>query len=694
MDSLKTESLRHLRIGLDDPSADFRPSQFEAIENLVSDQKRVLVVQRTGWGKSLVYFIATRILRDQGKGPTLLVSPLLALMRNQIQMAERIGIRAATINSENQDSWSSVENELNADAIDILLISPERLGNDQFRERILAELADRIGLFVVDEAHCISDWGHDFRPDYRRITRILQYLPSNVPVLGTTATANDRVIADVHEQLGDGLIIQRGPIKRESLQLQNVELQTQAARLAWLAENIPAMPGTGIIYCLTIRDVRNVTNWLQSRGIDAHPYWGGMEGREQRETELLQNKIKALVATTALGMGFDKPDLGFVVHFQRPGSVIHYYQQIGRAGRALENAYAVLLCGKEDEEITTYFVETAFPPKRHIEEVLAALRESDSGMTLRGLQERINLSQGQIEKVLKRLATESPAPVMSRGSRWFATPVNYRFDEARIQQITALRYLEQEQMRTYMQSTDCLMAFLERELGERYPQDCGRCEACRGKPLLPKTVPRELAAEAHQFLARQSYVIEPRKQWISPGVPELGYRGNIPPELRYLPGRSLSQWRDSGWGEMVYVGKFVRERFPQNLVRVSAELIRERWCPDPMPVWVTCVPSLQRPSLVPDFATRLAAELGLPFDPCLEKKYPTDEQKSRQNSYQQLANIAGSFAINSMSNAGEPVLLIDDIVDSRWTFTVAAAELRRAGSGPVIPFALTSMARG
>lgn len=690
---LYRDALQHLRIALDNPQATFRPSQYEAIEQLVADRKRVLVVQRTGWGKSLVYFIATRILRDQGAGPALLISPLIALMRNQMQMAENIGLRAETINSTNTDRWGEIETALENDKVDLLLISPERLGNDEFRERVLSELAYRVGLFVVDEAHCISDWGHDFRPDYRRITRILQYLPANIPVLGTTATANDRVIADVQEQIGDQLVILRGPIKRESLRLQNIQLPTQSARMAWLAEQVPQMPGSGIIYCLTIRDTRNVADWLRSHGIDAAAYWGALDDSERIELEnrLLDNDVKVLVATTALGMGFDKPDLGFVIHFQRPGSVIHYYQQIGRAGRALPDAYAVLLCGEEDETITTYFRETAFPPERHLDEVLNALRTADAGLTLDDIERQVNLSRGQINKVLKRLATESPSPLTRTNKRWYATPVNYQPDYDRIEQITRLRLAEQEQMREYMESSQCLMAFLEGALGIADPEPCGRCASCIGAPILPAAVSREMAASAHQYLCKQSYTIDPRKLWATPGVPELGYTGRIGSELQHIPGRALSQWRDSGWGEMVYTGKFQRERFPQSLVRASAELIRERWQPDPMPVWVTCIPSLNRPELVPNFAARLAQEIGIPFAPALVKRYQTEEQKSMQNSYQQLTNIAGSFAVETVPMPGQPVLLVDDIVDSRWTFTVAAAELRQAGSGPVIPFALTTM---
>jgi len=408
-----------LRVSIDDPHVEFRNDQWEAIEALTQRRERILLVKRTGWGKSVVYFLATRVLRDRGSGPTLLISPLLALMRNQILAAKRIGIRAATINSSNRESWDQVKRELLADRVDVLLISPERLANEDFREDWLLPIASKIGLFVVDEAHCISDWGHDFRPDYLRVVRVLQALPRNVPVLATTATANDRVVEDVAQQLGPRLSVMRGALARDSLRLQNIHLPSKAERMAWLVENVPALPGSGVIYTLTIRDAQRLANFLQSEHIDAHPYWGGLEGeqRERLENRLLMNEVKALVATTAFGMGYDKPDLGFVIHFQRPSSVVHYYQQVGRAGRAVEEAYGILLSGDEDQEITDYFIRTAFPPAANVEEVLSVLQEAEEGLSIPMMLRHLNLRYSQVEKVLKILAVQSPAPVSKRRSR-------------------------------------------------------------------------------------------------------------------------------------------------------------------------------------------------------------------------------------------------------------------------------------
>lgn len=430
----RSTALSLLRRALGDNAASFRDGQWEAIDALVNRRERLLVVQRTGWGKSSVYFIATRILRDRGRGPTLIVSPLLALMRNQIQAANRLGIRALTINSTNRNEWPALQQVVRANQADALLISPERLANDDFVENVLLPIAETIGLLVVDEAHCISDWGHDFRPDYRRLVNVLQRMPDNVPILGTTATANNRVVADVQAQLGN-IGIERGALTRQTLALQTLRLPTQAARLAWLVEHINELPGTGIIYTLTKRDANQVTDWLNQHGIAAKPYYSGVMGdgfedsdayREHLEDQLLRNEIKVLVATTALGMGYDKPDLGFVVHYQAPGSIVSYYQQVGRAGRG-----------------------SAFPRERWVQSILEALEESD-GLSTAQIEETVNLRHGQIEQVLKFLSVDSPAPVIKDGSKWQRTPVPFRMDHERIQRLTEQREIEWGEVQAYI----------------------------------------------------------------------------------------------------------------------------------------------------------------------------------------------------------------------------------------------------
>ena len=448
MDYDSPRAVNLLKRGTGRRDARFREGQEEAIRHLVEGRGRQLLVQKTGWGKSFVYFITTRLLREAGLGLTLLVSPLLALMRNQIAAAERMGVRAETINSDNQDEWNRVEQAARAGAVDILLISPERLANDRFREQVLADIAASIALLVIDEAHCISDWGHDFRPHYRLIERTVRDLPPNLRLLATTATANARVMTDLEAILGPNLQVFRGDLNRPSLALQTIRMPGQAERLAWLSERLPSLPGSGIVYTLTVRDAELVAAWLQSRGIEVAAYTGETgPNRQALEQALLDNRVKALVATTALGMGFDKPDLAFVIHYQTPGSVVAYYQQVGRAGRALETARAVLLSGGEDTEITSYFIRSAFPAPDEVERVLAALESAEDGLTQLQIEAQVNVSAGRIQKTLQLLSLESPAPVLKEGSSWqlTAAPLSDAF-WARAKRLTALRREEQADM--------------------------------------------------------------------------------------------------------------------------------------------------------------------------------------------------------------------------------------------------------
>jgi ATP-dependent DNA helicase RecQ len=685
---MQAKALKFLRLALGDDTATFRDGQWQAISALVQRKARLLVVQRTGWGKSLVYFLATKFLRDQGAGCTILISPLLSLMRNQIAAAGKIGVRSETINWTNEADWQRVEAALLRNEVDVLLISPERLANDDFVNRCLLPIAGRVGLFVVDEAHCISDWGHDFRPNYRRIVRILRALPRNVSILATTATANDRVVRDIVEQLGPNLELQRGPLTRTSLSLQNIKLPSQAERMAWLACVLPELPGSGIVYTLTVPDSKRLAQWLRSQGIDAAPYYGALETNQRviLENRLLNNEIKALVATIALGMGFDKPDLGFVIHYQRPASVVHYYQQVGRAGRAVDDAYGVLLNGDEDDAIADYFIRSAFPTPPDVEQVLGAMRTAGAALTIPKLQERVNLAKGKIEKILEFMLLESPAPIQRTTGGYVLNPVRWQMPVERIERVTSLRRVEQERMTTYVGSRDCLMQFLASELSDPDAGPCGKCVNCAGS-LLPVDYPEQLARAALEFLGRQENPIQPRKQWPA-GLVDPEMRGNIAQEERAQEGRALCRWGDPGFGALVRQGKQQDHRFDEQLVAAAAGLIENRWRPDPTPAWVTCIPSRRNQTLVPDFARRLARRLGLPLVECIRKVRDTPPQKTRANSFQQAQNVLAAFAVDQAAVRPEPVLLIDDMVDSRWTFTIAAVLLRRAGSGPIHPFAL------
>jgi ATP-dependent DNA helicase RecQ len=692
----KADGLSLLRKALNDSTAEFREDQWESIDRLVNEKKKLLVVERTGWGKSSVYFISTRILRDQGKGATIIISPLLALMRNQIEAAEKLGINAISINSTNPEDWESHKQAVLDNKVDALLISPEKLANERFMDNILRPIADRIGLFVVDEAHCISDWGHDFRPDYRRIVSILKFMPAGMPILGTTATANDRVCNDIVSQLGDIEII-RGNLIRESLILQNIKLKDQASRLAWLKENIEKLPGSGIIYTLTKRDTKIVTQWLNECGITAKYYFSGAtddefedtnEYRQSAEDKLYNNKIKVLVATTALSMGYDKPDLGFVIHYQAPGSVIDYYQQVGRAGRAIDTAYGILLSGHEDDEIHAYFRKSAFPSEERVKAILEKIEEYD-GLSVPELMKQLNLRQGQINQVLNYLQVEESSPVIKIGHKWQRTAIDFNMDTQKIMRLTNQRIDEWNAIKAYIDTSGCLMNYLQTSLDNPTKSNCGKCSNCKGENRFSETISHEDGVSAAFFLKHSEFDIKLKVKIQYDALSKYELKGNLPQNLRGEVGKTLSRWGDAGWGKIVAHDKY-ENHFRDKLVDAFIEMITIRWKPTPFPTWVTCIPSHRHPDLVPSFAMRVAKKLGLPFVPVIDKIEETAPQKEQENNYYECKNLDGVFEINENVKNDEPVLLIDDAIDSGWTLTIASTLLRKSGSGLVYPATLTS----
>jgi ATP-dependent DNA helicase RecQ len=685
-DAFLALALDRLRRLTGEPGAEFRADQLEAIHDVVVDRARVLCVQRTGWGKSAVYFIATALLREAGAGPTLIVSPLLALMRNQIAAAERLGLRAHTINSTNREAWDQVRERLRSGTVDLLLISPERLNNPQFRDEMLPLFAASVGLLVIDEAHCISDWGHDFRPDYRRVKEVLERLPSGVAVLGTTATANDRVVADVASQLAlddPGLLrTYRGPLARRSLRLEVLELPRPAERLAWLASYLPELPGSGIVYTLTRRDAEQVAAFLSARGIAAVAYSGEHESdaRIAVEDRLLENEVKAVVATSALGMGYDKPDLSFVVHYQAPGSVIAYYQQIGRAGRAIEHADIVLLRGGEDRAIQDFFIEQAFPAREHVAAVLRELADArQTGRSTRELMAVVNLGMGRIEAMLKILDVEGA--VRRAGSRWILLPdADWRYDAERYAQVTALRRAEQRAMAAFGTDGRCLMRVLQEELDDPAPADCGRCSVCAG-PRFAAPLDPALVEAAGRHLRSTPIELEVKK--MAPD-PESGAMRKIPEEVRVEPGWALARFGDGGWWPAIERG-LRAGTFEDDVVAALADLLRGDGVD-----WLTCVPSVRLDGVLERLAERVASELRIAFVPLVERVVERPSQREMANAAQQVANVRGAFRIVAAPPAGTGALL-DDRRLSGWTLAMVGGQLRRAGAARVVPVALATL---
>jgi ATP-dependent DNA helicase RecQ len=692
-------ALELLRAGTNDPTATFRGDQWSVIDALVNRREKVLLVQRTGWGKSAVYFITARLLREQGDGPTLIVSPLIALMRNQVMAGRRMGLRIGALHSGTNDRFDTFVQMIEANNVDVLLVSPERFANAQFLEELLPLDLEKTGLLVVDEAHCISDWGHDFRPDYQRLASLMRQLPPNNPLLATTATANDRVVQDIHDQLGN-IRISRGDLLRENLALQALPRMSATERFAWLAQTVPDLPGKGIVYTLTKHDAERVASWLQSQGVSAHAYHSDVvtadhtdasEAKKALEEEFTTGDLRVLVATTALGMGYDNPDIRFVIHYQTPPSIIAYYQQVGRAGRGRHGAVGVLMSGPEDAGIHENFRTSSLPTAADVMTILNTLSDLD-GATATQLLGRVNIPKSRLDGALRYLSVQDPAPIAREKTLWKRTTASWRTDYVeRRDALIAMREAEWEEMERYRLLRDgCRMSFLLAALDDPSPpSNCGICENCRNQPILAVERDSDMMRAANLFLNHsRDEVIAPRLQIPKGAMPVYGFPFRIPAELRAEPGLYMGRYGDGAFGDEIRMSKS-RNQLDDHYVEVAAKFLRERWTPASKPAWLTWVPSRRHADLVPEFARKLAAALDLPVNEIIVKTRDTEPQKDMTNSYYQCRNLDGAFEINGHPPSGR-VLLVDDFVDSGWTFTILAMLLRQAGSGPVVPFALAS----
>ncbi|WP_434967288.1 RecQ family ATP-dependent DNA helicase [Janibacter indicus] len=688
-----TAVLRQL-VGRDDVT--FRDGQLEAIEALVGGGRRVLVVQRTGWGKSAVYFVASRLQRAKGAGPALIVSPLLALMRDQIAAAERAGVRAVSMNSANAQEWDEVRGRLARDEVDVLLVSPERLNNPRFRAEQLPDLTRRCGLLVVDEAHCVSDWGHDFRPDYRRIKDLLGELPAGTPVLATTATANERVVHDVAEQLAAGtegeVLTVRGPLARDSLRLAVLPRSGMDRHLAWLTTHLGRLEGSGIIYTLTVSAAEDVAAALQAAGHEVAAYTGRSDAEERASMEeaLRHNRVKALVATSALGMGFDKPDLGFVVHLGAPSSPVAYYQQVGRAGRATERADVVLLPGHDDVSIWKHFASSSMPREDQAAVVITALAEAGRPLSTAALETTVDIRRTRLELLLKVLDVDGAVERVSGG--WIGTGQPWVYDAERYERVAAAREAEQQHMLDYIDTTGCRMAFLQRTLDDASARDCGRCDRCAG-PWIDAEVADDALGSARSTLDRAGVDLDPRAQWPS-GMDRLGVpvKGRIPADEAMSPGRALARVTDLGWGPRLRELLSEDQPVPDQVVRAVVRVLAE-WGWQTRPAGIVVVPSRSRPTLVTSLADQLGQIGRLPVLGALTPVDGGPVGEPGGNSAYRLAGVWERLTVDpelahQLPGLTGPVLLVDDVVHSRWTMTTAARALRRAGSQEVLPFAL------
>lgn len=659
------------------PNAEPRDDQRLAVRALVDDRARVLVVQATGWGKSAVYWAATSALRASGGGPTLVISPLLALMRDQVSAAGRAGLWAATVNSTNPGEWDGILHDAIEKRLDVLLVSPERLANPRFAS-LLPHLIDAAGLVVIDEAHCISDWGFDFRPDYQRLARSLVGIASGTPVLATTATANSRVTLDVAAQLGTETVTFRGSLARSSLQLSVVPGLSAIERYAWVAEAVAGMRGSGIIYTLTIAETERLAGFLAAQGHTVAAYSGALEAGEREDVEdrLRRNELKAVVATSALGMGYDKPDLAFCIHVGSPSSPVAYYQQVGRAGRALDEAQAILLPAETDAQIWEHFATAGVPDQTRVTAILDAL--SDAPKTIPALEATTAIRRGRLEGLLKILAVDG---VVSRsGSSWQATGVPWTHDALKWDALAVVRQTEADLMRAYASGRGCLMRTLQTALDDPDPQDCGRCSVCTGVLPKPGLRPTPESLESARVFARgRDVIIEPRKLWPAGSA----RKGRITGCER---GRALAFADDPGWVDEV---RNIRNAAASpDILDGVVELLsrwRSSWGERPVAVVPIVSPGLGRFTMA--VAEHVSEIGGLPLIEALAMgaSPPSADVPSAGQVRAALANLVRRSSVEVPHG---PVLLVDALYRTGWTMTVAGALLREAGATRVLPLAV------
>ena len=672
-------------------NARFRPGQYEAIERTIKE-KRLLVVQKTGWGKSLVYFICTKLLREEGAGVTLVISPLLALMDNQLSAARKMGLNCAALNSTTANERELILMGMEANTYDLVLATPESLMNKKFRQ-YLPDI--RIGLLVIDEAHCISDWGHDFRLEYNKIYRVIEQLQPNVPVLATTATANNHVIEDLQNQMGKPKV-SRGHLMRDNLSIQILPLSDKESRYAWILDNIGRLPGTGIIYCLSRKDCTWLSDFLCENGISAEPYFSGDGEQEKKSQETLKrflnDEIKVIVSTIKLGMGFDKGNVSFVIHFQCPKNVIAYYQQIGRAGRNISFARTFLMLGGEDYRIHKGFIENAFPSEPEMKRIRQYITACPGVCTVNKICAAIDISKKKILKVLDFLEDEGLIEKEWHSStsgkpyavyKSTAAPFVYRGEH--YEEIKQIRYRELEQMHTIADTSECLSRTVVSCLDDIEDHDCGICSNCDPKGRFPVTVSAVSKRRAIDFLENLTIPIDPWNYW--PRNNLVADTKNYYPNLQ---GIALSKYNE-GLGKLVRDGKYSTQKFDGQLVRKGARVLK-KYIKEHDLCCVTAVPSLNT-NVVPDYAKRLADACGLPYVDLL-RKTNRSHQKDLNNTAHQFVNAYKSFESISSASIPSGVILVDDMVDSGLTLAVCGARLGQAGCERVFPLALADAGSG
>lgn len=652
----------------------FYDEQWRAISQLLQGH-RILMIERTGFGKSLCFQFPATLM----EGVTVVFSPLIALMRDQVQALAALGIEARLINSE-QDI--ELNRQTIADAlagrVKILYIAPER---QESTEWIEATRQLRLAMIVVDEAHTISVWGHDFRPAFRRIVNLVNLLPAGMPVLAATATATRRVQDDIERQIGRGITTIRGQLMRDNFRLHVIEVGSDDEKMAWLAANVAALPGTGLIYTGIRADTDLYARWLRYRGVEAVSYNAGLDAETRKDIErgLKANRWKCIVSTNALGMGIDKPDIRFIIHTQMPASPIHYYQEIGRAGRdGLPTDIILFFNGTRDEDgwshdcqLPRAFIDTAKPRTECYRQVIDALKDDVLGE--RDIVKRCNLKSTQFRVIKADLIEQGiiREVKVARSKKYeyqFGAP---ELDTSGFEQLRRAKMADLRAMRDYVSTREPRMAYLCRYLGDATPPVAAGCDNTT-EPRWTATLDAEMQAALDDF--RETYfpeiTVAERKNNIIDSVAGSYYGVST-------VGRALRRSKYEGGGP-----------FPDFLLGLTLKAYRKTFHNKHLD-FVMSVPPTVSGTLVEEFARRIASVLRVPYSPLLVKTRTTQVQKLFHSAYSKRDNISGAFALQGSADLrGTTILLVDDIFDSGATLKEIGRVLTAAGAKEIVPIVI------
>ena len=506
------ECLKYLKV-IAGPEAEFQKDQFEAIESCINKGSKTLLVQKTGWGKSAVYFVAAKYLLKNRNKMTVIVSPLLSLTRNQILNAKNL-LNIETINiSEDPEKIRNTENKIKANKVDVLIVTPQRFFNKKFKEEQLPLIKEQAGLFVVDEAHCISSWGHDFIPSYMMLVKkVIPSLNVDTSILFTTATADNKVVKDISDKNKFSKTI-KGDLLRKSLSVHSFGKQSFKFSIAWFKKNIDVLKGSGIIYVLTTARADAVAQYLRNEvGISAQAYHSRLEPYEKIEIEnkLLNNEIKVVIATTALGMGFDKPDLGFLIHLGIPKTLTDYYQQIGRAGRKLDNADCVLISLQDDDDVNEYFIMSKVPEQPISNDVLSLIPNLPNELHLSNINKsELGTTMNKVNKIVTRLELDGYIQENNNGS-YSKIKDGSTYNNESVEPLLIQARHQYQEVKDFLESDKCLMSILLKHFNQEVENDfkCNKCSSCIDDPIFMTPNRSDIETIPEIFELEENYIQE------------------------------------------------------------------------------------------------------------------------------------------------------------------------------------------